>query len=433
MKHLRQLYIQVIIGVVLGIVVGYFFPSLSGMGKMIGECYINLIKMLIAPLIFFTITAGIAGTGNLKKAGRIGGKALIYFEIISTIALLLGIVVANFVKPGMGVPQDAADAANAIQKVSKEINWGDFFLHMIPSNVVDSFAKGDILQVLVFSVLFGIALSKLGPTGKSITHNFEKINKVLFSILGMITVLSPIAAFGGMLSTVGGKNGFAMLYVLGKFMMTFYLTAAFFIFVVLGLVMSYYRLNLFKLLRYIKEEILIVFGSSSSESVLPNIMSKLEHAGCSPTVVGLVIPTGYSFNLDGTTIYLGMSVLFISQAMGMDLTIMQQLTVVGILLLTSKGAGGITGSGLIILKSSLDSMKFIPEAAQAQYLPLLIGIDRLMSLGRALTNVIGNTVACVVIAKNENLIDSDKYKEVVENNKIVVLANPPSSFEFEQE
>jgi aerobic C4-dicarboxylate transport protein len=421
MKHLRKLYIQVLIGVLLGIIVGYFFPSLGSVGKSIGEIYINLIKMLIAPLIFFTITTGIAGTGNLKKAGRIGGKALIYFEIVSTIALLLGILVANIVKPGVGVPQDTANATASIAKVSKEINWAEFFMHMIPSNVVDSFAKGDILQVLVFSVLFGIALSKLGPAGKSITHNFEKINQVLFTVLNMITVLSPIAAFGGMLSTVGGKNGFAMLFVLGKFMMTFYLTCVFFIFVILGLIMRFYKMNIFKLLSYVKEEILIVFGSSSSESVLPNIMSKLENAGCSSTVVGLVIPTGYSFNLDGTTIYLGMSVLFITQALGIDLDVMQQFTVVGILLLTSKGAGGITGSGLIILKSSLDSMKFIPEKAQSQFLPLLIGIDRLMSLGRALTNVIGNTVACVVIAKNENLIDEDIYKTVVENKKELLV------------
>jgi aerobic C4-dicarboxylate transport protein len=421
MKHLRKLYIQVLIGVFLGIIVGYFFPSLGIVGKSIGEIYINLIKMLIAPLIFFTITTGIAGTGNLKKAGRIGGKALLYFEIVSTIALLLGILVANIVKPGMGVPQDTANATTSIAKVSKEINWAEFFMHMIPSNVVDSFAKGDILQVLVFSVLFGIALSKLGPTGKSITLNFEKINQVLFTVLNMITVLSPIAAFGGMLSTVGGKNGFAMLFVLGKFMMTFYLTCMFFIFVILGLIMRFYKMNIFKLLSYVKEEILIVFGSSSSESVLPNIMSKLEKAGCSSTVVGLVVPTGYSFNLDGTTIYLGMSVLFITQALGIDLDVMQQFTVVGILLLTSKGAGGITGSGLIILKSSLDSMKFIPEKAQSQFLPLLIGIDRLMSLGRALTNVIGNTVACVVIAKNENLIDEAIYKAVVENTEELMV------------
>jgi aerobic C4-dicarboxylate transport protein len=421
MKHLRKLYIQVLIGVFLGIIVGYFFPSLGIVGKSIGEIYINLIKMLIAPLIFFTITTGIAGTGNLKKAGRIGGKALIYFEIVSTIALLLGILVANIVKPGMGVPQDTTNATTSIAKVSKEINWAEFFMHMIPSNVVDSFAKGDILQVLVFSVLFGIALSKLGPTGKSITLNFEKINQVLFTVLNMITVLSPIAAFGGMLSTVGGKNGFAMLFVLGKFMMTFYLTCVFFIFVILGLIMRFYKMNIFKLLSYVKEEILIVFGSSSSESVLPNIMSKLEKAGCSSTVVGLVVPTGYSFNLDGTTIYLGMSVLFITQALGIDLDVMQQFTVVGILLLTSKGAGGITGSGLIILKSSLDSMKFIPEKAQSQFLPLLIGIDRLMSLGRALTNVIGNTVACVVIAKNENLIDEAIYKAVVENTEELMV------------
>ncbi len=420
MKLLKQLYIQVIIGVILGIIVGYFFPSLNNVGKMIGESYINLIKMLIAPLIFFTITAGIAGTGNLKKAGRIGGKAIIYFEIISTFALILGVVVCNIVKPGEGISMSNFSTANlsTIVEKGKEVNWSDFFLHIIPSNVVDSFAKGDILQVLLFSVLFGIGLSKMGSVGKSITHNFDKINQVLFSILNMITLLSPIGAFGGMLYTTG-KFGFATLVILGKLMLTFYATAAFFIFVVLGLIMRYYKLNIFKLLSYIKEEILIVVGSSSSESVLPNLMSKLENAGCSPTVVGLVIPTGYSFNLDGTAIYLSMSIMFIAQAFNIHLDFMQQLSIIGILLLTSKGAGGITGSGFVVLTSTLAAINYIP----LEGLAILIGVDRFMSQARSITNMIGNTVATVVIAKNENLIDTEVYKKIVEkkeyNNDII--------------
>lgn len=415
MKYLRQLYVQVLIGVALGVIVGYFYPSLNGLGKVIGESYINLIKMLIAPLIFFTITAGIAGTGDLKKAGRIGGKALIYFEIVSTIALVLGVIIANIVKPGAGISTSNinAGAITSYVEASKEVKWVDFFLHLIPSNVVDSFAKGDILQVLVFAVLFGIGLSTIGAAGKSLIHSFEKINKVLFAILNMITRLSPIGAFGGMLYTTG-KFGFGTLFVLGKLMLTFYATAAFFIFIILGLIMKYYKLNIFKLLSYIKEELLIVLGSSSSESVLPNIMIKLEDAGCSPTVVGLVIPTGYSFNLDGTSIYLSMAIIFIAQVFNIPLDLWQQLTIIGILLITSKGAGGITGSGFIVLTSSLAAIKIIP----LEGLALLIGIDRFMSEARSITNMIGNTVATVVIAKNEKLVDDDLYYSVVENKQM---------------
>lgn len=401
-----------LIGVLLGIVVGYFFPSLNSVGKVIGETYINLIKMLIAPLIFFTITTGIANTGSLSKAGRIGGKAIIYFEIISTFALLLGLVVSNIVKPGFGLSTSSIPNANidSFVKAGSEVHWVDFFLHMIPTNVVDSFAKGDILQVLVFSVLFGIGLGKLDTNGKSITHNFEKINKILFSILNIITLLSPLGAFGGMVYTIG-KFGFGTLFVLGKLMLTFYATAAIFIFIVLGLIMRFYKLSLIKLLVYIKEELLIVVGSSSSESVLPNIMVKLEDAGCSPTVVGLVIPTGYSFNLDGTSIYLSMAILFIAQVFNIHLDLWQQLTIVGILLITSKGAGGITGSGFIVLTTSLAAIKIIP----VEGLALLIGVDRFMSQARSLTNVIGNTVATVIIAKHEKMIDDDLYYTIVES------------------
>lgn len=414
MKIFRQLYIQVLIGVLLGVLVGYYFPSYSSAGKIIGEGYINLIKMLIAPLIFFTVSAGIAGTDSLSKAGRIGGKAILYFEIVSTVALLIGMVVVNLVQPGNGIstqnlPKDSIDT---YLQASKDVKWVDFFVHIIPTNVVDSFAKGDILQVLVFAILFGVGLGKLGPSVKSITHSFEKINKVLFSILNMITYLSPLGAFGGMLYTTG-KFGFGTLFVLGKLLLTFYITSALFIFIVLGLVLRYYRLNIFKLLGYIKEELLIVFGSSSSESVLPNIMSKLENAGCAPTVVGLVIPTGYSFNLDGTSIYLSMSLLFIAQVFHVPLDIWQQLTIVGVLMITSKGAGGITGSGFIVLTSTLAAIKIIP----IEGLALLIGVDRFMSLGRSITNMIGNTVATVIIAKNENQLDMSTYYSVVENDK----------------
>lgn len=421
MKYLRQLYIQVLIGVFLGIAVGYFFPSLSGAGKIIGETYINLIKMLIAPLIFFTIAAGIAGSGSLSKAGRIGGKALLYFEIVSTVALILGLIIANLVKPGIGIAKEKIPVSNieGITEAAKEVKWVDFFLHIIPSNVVDSFAKGDILQVLVFAILFGIGLSKLDAVGKSITHNFEKINKVLFAILNMITRISPIGAFGGMLYTIG-KFGFGTLIVLGKLMLTFYLTAFFFIFVILGLIMKYYKFNIFKLLTYIKEELLIVLGSSSSESVLPNIINKLEDAGCAPTAVGFIIPTGYSFNLDGTSIYLSMAIIFIAQVFNVPLDLWQQLTIVGVLLITSKGAGGITGSGFIVLTSSLAAIKIIP----IEGLALLIGVDRFMSEARSITNMIGNTVATVIISRHEKMIDLDVYYSVVEKKGTVMQKAP---------
>lgn len=420
MKILRQLYVQVLIGVFLGILAGHFFPSFSATGKIIGETYINLIKMLIAPLIFFTITTGIANTGSLGRAGRIGGKAIIYFEIVSTLALLIGVVVANIVQPGHGLSTSQLPVGNidTYVKAGNEVKWADFFLHLIPTNVVDSFAKGDILQVLVFSVLFGIGLSKLDTQGKSLTSSFEKINKVLFNILNLITRLSPIGAFGGMMFTIG-TYGFGTLFVLGKLMATFYITAALFIFIVLGLIMRYYKLNIFKLLVYIKEELLIVLGSSSSESVLPNIIMKLEKAGCSPTVVGLVVPTGYSFNLDGTNIYLSMAILFIAQVFNVPLDIWQQLTIVGILLITSKGAGGITGSGFIVLTSSLAAIKVIP----VEGLALLIGVDRFMSEARSITNVIGNTVATIIVAKHEKQVDDNIYYAVVEGRQPTIKEN----------
>lgn len=411
MKLLRKLYVQVLLGVLAGIIAGYFFPSLSGAGKVIGETYINLIKMLIAPLIFFTITTGIAKTGNLKKAGRIGGKAILYFEIVSTLALVLGLIMANVVRPGAGLSAANVPAENidTYVKAGNEMNWSEFLLHLIPVNVVDSFAKGDILQVLVFSVLFGIGLTKLDTRSKPIVQSFEKINHVFFSILNLITRLSPLGAFGGMLFTIG-KFGFGTLFVLGKLMAAFYITALLFIFVILGLLLRYYKLSIFRLLGYIKEELLIVLGSSSSESVLPNIILKLEKAGCSPTVVGLVVPTGYSFNLDGTSIYLTMAVMFIAQVFNVPLDLWQQLTIIGVLIVTSKGAGGITGSGFIVLTSSLAAIRVIP----VEGLALLIGVDRFMSEARALTNMIGNTVATVVIASHEKQIDKEVYHRVVE-------------------
>jgi aerobic C4-dicarboxylate transport protein len=412
MKYLRSLYIQVLIGIIAGVIVGYSFPSFSVAAKLISDTFINMIRMVIAPVIFFTVVAGIAGAGDLKKVGRVGVKALVYFELVTTIALIIGLVVANIIKPGAGIAAQNIPAAD-VSKYSADaaaMNWGDFISHIVPANIVDAFAKGDIIQVLFFAILFSVGLKQLGGSGQSIVITFEKINKVLFNILRIIMKLSPIGAFGGMAYTIG-KFGFGSLAILGKLMATFYLTSFLFIFIVLNAIARFYGFSLWKLLGYIKAEILIVLGSSSSESVLPNLIQKLEVAGCEEGVVGLLIPTGYSFNLDGTTIYLSMSVIFIAQAFHIPLSIWQELTIIGILIITSKGAAGVTGSGFLVLTSTLTAMKVLP----IEGLALLIGVDRFMSEARAITNMIGNTVATVVIAKSENAINIPLYKKIVEH------------------
>lgn len=411
MKYLKILYIQVLIGIVLGVLVGWAFPNFSTAAKLISETFINMIKMVIAPVIFFTIVSGVAGAGDIKKVGRVGLKSLIYFEAVTTLALIIGLTTANKLKPGVGVhyAKAAHEKIVEITTGANNLNWGEFFSHIVPSNVFEAFSKGDILQVLFFSILFAIGLKHMGAAGNSILLSFEKINKVLFNILNMVMKLSPIGAFGGMAYTIG-KFGFGTLAVLGKLLLTFYLTGFVFIFVVLNLVCRYNGINLWKLLGYIKEEILIVLGSSSSEAALPSVMQKLTDAGCEKEVVGLVIPTGYSFNLDGTTIYLSMCVIFLAQVFSINLSLGQQLTVIGILLLTSKGAAGVTGSGFIVLASTLSALKVIP----LEGLALLIGVDRFMSEGRAIINFIGNSIATVIIAKSENEIDMAKYRLVVE-------------------
>ena len=417
MKYLKVLYVQVLIGIVLGVLVGFLFPSFSGAAQMISDTFINMIRMVIAPVIFFNIVIGIASAGDLKKAGRIGGKAILYFEIVTTLALVLGMVMANFFKPGIGVKPTVLQAEKVAQftNQAKDFKWDEFLSHIVPSNIVDSFAKGDILQVLFFSILFAIGLKWLGTSGNSLLNSFEKINAVLFNILKIIMRLSPVGAFGGMAFTIG-KFGFSTLFQLGKLMLTFYATGLFFIFIILNLIARYYKFSLWKLLLYVKEEILIIIGSSSSEVALPSVIKKLQDAGCEKEVVGLIITTGYSFNLDGTTIYLSMSILFLAQVFNVDLSLGQQLTILGILLITSKGAAGVTGSGFLVLASTLTALKVIP----LQGLGILLGVDRFMSEGRALINFIGNTVATVVIAKSENALDEDIYqKVVVERNKVI--------------
>jgi aerobic C4-dicarboxylate transport protein len=410
MKYFKILYVQVLIGIILGIVVGLIFPSFFQTGKIISDVFISLIKMVIAPIIFFTVVLGITGAGNMKKVGRVGGKGILYFEIVSTIALLIGLVVGTFIKPGKGVvlANTNKEKVAAYVDQGKEMNWVDFFTHIVPDNIIGAFAKGDIIQILFFSIFFAVGLMMIKKGNEGIINTFGVINKALFNILHIVMKLSPIGAFGGMAYTMG-KFGIGSLLVLGKFMLTFYITVLIFIFLILNGIMRYYGFSLIKLLKYLKEEIFIVIGASSSEAVLPSVMEKLEQAGCEKSVVGLIIPTGYSFNLDGTSIYLSMAIIFLAQVFNVEFSISQQLTIFGILLITSKGAAGVTGSGFIVLASTLAAIKVIP----LEGLALLIGVDRFMSEARSVTNFIGNAVATVVISKHEKSIDMDVFKKVV--------------------
>ena len=416
MKYLKILYVQVLIAIALGVIIGHFFPGFSTTAKLLADMFINAIKMIIAPVIFISIVLGIAGAGDLKKVGRVGVKGLIYFEIVTTAAIIIGLVIGNLVKPGSGVNSaalQAKPAAKAVASSQQGIDWTEFIKHIVPDNAIAAFAKGDIIQILFFGILFAIALAKMGEKGTSVIVGLEKINKILFNILHMVIKVSPIGAFGGMAYTIG-KFGFATLAVLGKLLITFYVTGFLFIFVVLYLILKFNGFSLWKLLGYIKAELLIVLGSSSSDAVFPNIMEKLERAGCSRNVVGLIIPSGYSFNLDGTSIYLSLAIIFLAQVFGVDLTLGQELTVIGILLLTSKGAAGVTGSGFLVLTSTLTILNIIPLEGMA----LLVGVDRFMREGRAIINVIGNTVATLVISKSEKEIDIAQYKQLVEKTEV---------------
>jgi aerobic C4-dicarboxylate transport protein len=410
MKYFKILYVQVLIGIILGIIVGLLFPGFFQTGKIISDVFISLIKMVIAPIIFFTVVLGITGAGNMKKVGRVGGKGIIYFEIVSTIALLIGLVVGTFIQPGKGVvlANTNTEKVAAYVDQGKEMNWVDFFTHIVPDNIIGAFAKGDIIQILFFSIFFAVGLMMIKKGNEGIINTFDVINKALFNILHIVMKLSPIGAFGGMAYTMG-KFGIGSLLILGKFMLTFYCTVLIFIFLILNGIMRYYGFSLIKLLKYLKEEIFIVIGASSSEAVLPSVMEKLEQAGCEKSVVGLIIPTGYSFNLDGTSIYLSMAIIFLAQVFDIEFSIAQQLTIFGILLITSKGAAGVTGSGFIVLASTLTAIKVIP----LEGLALLIGVDRFMSEARSVTNFIGNAVATVVISKHEKAIDMDTFKKVV--------------------
>ena len=411
-KRWPHLYVQVLIAITIGILLGHFYPETATTMKPLGDGFIKLIKMMIAPIIFCTVVTGIAGMQAMDKVGRVGIKALLYFEVVSTLALIIGLIVVHLIQPGAGMNVDVstldAKSLSAYTDVVKTLGIVDFMLNIIPASVVDAFAKGDILQVLLFSLLFGFSLAAMKETGTQVVYVIEKVSHVLFGIVETIMKLAPIGAFGAMAFTIG-KYGIASLAPLAKLMGSFYLACLLFIFIVLGLITRFAGFNIIKFIIYIKDELLIVLGTSSSESVLPRMMIKLEKMGCSKSVVGLVIPTGYSFNLDGTSIYLTMAAIFVAQATNTPLTLMQELTILGVLLLTSKGAAGVTGSGFITLAATLSAVPTIPVAGLA----LILGIDRFMSEARALTNLIGNGVATVVAAKWEKELDVQKMEEAL--------------------
>ena len=393
-KLFTNLTFWVLAAIFAGALLGHFAPSIAVQMQPLGKYFIELVKLFIYPIIFLTISLGISGMGNLKKVGRVGGKALLYFEIVTTFALLVGIAAAWLIKPGSGVQINAVKPADIAQytTAAKAFSW----LQFLKDNIT--------IQVLLFSILFGIFLSKYKHAEK-ISEKLSTLSKYIFRGLAFVMLFAPIGAFGGMAFTIG-KYGIATLLPLGKLMLTVYVTMAVFIFVVLGLILRFYKINIFRFLNYIKEELLIVLGTSSSEAALPSLMQKLEGMGCSKAVVGLVVPAGYSFNLDGTTIYLSMAVLFLSQVFNVDLSAAQLFTVIGILMITSKGAAGVTGSGFIVLASTLSAIKIIP----VEGLALLLGVDRFMSEARALTNFIGNGVATVFLANNEKDFDRQKME-----------------------
>lgn len=409
-RVVSHLSFQVLVAIIIGVLVGLNYPSFAPTAKLISQTFINMISMLIAPIIFFTIVLGIAQMGDMKKVGRVGGKALIYFELVTTLAIIIGLLVANIFQPGKGFDLSAVDMDGSkiktYQESANHINWGEFLSHIVTKNIFESFAKGDILQILFFAVLFGFGLSRIGSTGTTLINTFEKLSKVFFNIMKIIMTLAPFGAFGGMAYTIG-TYGVETLYPLGKLMIAVYMTMALFIFVVLNLICYFYKFSLWQYLKFIRQEIVIVLGTSSSESVLPSMILKMERLGCSKSVVGLVIPTGYSFNQDGTSIYLSMAVIFLTQVFNVNLSLGQQITVIGVLMITSKGVAGVTGTGFIVLASSLAALKILPVESIA----ILLGVDRFMSEARSITNMIGNGIAAIVIAKSENEFDEKEYKK----------------------
>jgi len=416
----KILYVQVLIAIAIGILLGHYYPSAAIAMKPLGDGFIKLIKMIIAPIIFCTVVLGIAGMDDMKKVGRVGGKTMLYFEIVSTLALFIGLLIVNVVKPGAGMNVDVStldsSSVSAFATKAQAQTTTDFLMNIIPNSVVDAFAKGDILQVLLFSVIFGCAMSYLGERVKPTIVVIENLSIILFRVVAIIMKVAPIGAFGAIAFTIG-KYGLESLLPLAKLMGSFYLTCFLFIFVILGGIARLTGFSIVKFISYIKEELLIVLGTSSSETVLPRIMHKLEKLGCSKSVVGLVIPTGYSFNLDGTSIYLTMAAVFVAQATNTDLTLIEQLTMLAVLMVTSKGAAAVTGGGFITLAATLSVIPTVPVAGLA----LILGIDRFMSEARALTNLIGNGVAAVVISRTEKELDTEQLHKALNSTETLEM------------
>lgn len=408
----RSLYIQVLIAIAIGVFLGHFYPEIGTQMKPLGDGFIKLIKMVIAPVIFCTVVTGIAGMESMKAVGRTGAIALLYFEIVSTIALIIGLIVVNIAQPGAGMNIDPASldasAITTYANQAKQQGIVSFIMDIIPNSVIGAFASGNILQVLMFAILFGFALHRLGNTGTLIFNVIENFSQVIFGIINMIMRLAPLGAFGAMAFTIG-KYGVGSLVQLGQLIVCFYITCVLFVVIVLGVVSRYIGFNIFKFIGYIKEELLIVLGTSSSESVLPRMLKKMEDVGCKKSVVGLVIPTGYSFNLDGTSIYLTMAAVFIAQATNSHMDVWHQVTLLVVLLLSSKGAAGVTGSGFIVLAATLSAVGTLPVTGLA----LILGIDRFMSEARALTNLVGNGVATLFVAKRVGELDEQQMKKVL--------------------
>ena len=407
MRLLKNLTVRVLLAIALGVLLGVLAPDTARAMRPLGDTFIALVRMVIGPIIFLTITLGIANMNDLKKVGTVGLKAFVYFEVVTTFALAIGLIVVNTTKPGAGLDV-AAMAKGDISRYAAEgkaLGFTDFLTHIVPTSVADAFAKGDILQIVFFSILFGIALASLGQSGKPLIEFFDKVLHVFFKITAMIMVVAPIGAFGAMAYTVG-NFGIRTLIPLGRLMLDVYTTMFLFVFVVLNIVCRIYGFSLWKFLRYIKDEILLVLGTSSSEVALPRMLVKMEAYGCPKEIVGLVIPAGYSFNLDGTSIYLSMATIFIAQAFGVDLSIGQQLSLLAILMVTSKGAAGVTGSGFIVLASTLTATRAVP----VEGLAIVLGVDRFMSEARAIVNVIGNGVATLVVSRMEGAFDDERHR-----------------------
>jgi len=417
-----NLYVQVLIGIALGVLLGFVSPERAAAMRPLGDGFIKLVRMLIAPIVFTTVVAGIAHMGDMKDVGRIGLRALVYFEVVTTAALAIGLVVVSVLKPGAGIGFDPATAdlgsVSSYTTASQHLSTIDFLLNIIPDTIVGAFARGEVLQVLLFAVLFGLALLHLGPRTHHVVQLVQATSDALFAIVGMVMRLAPLGAFGAMAFTVG-RYGLASLVSLGKLMIGVYVTCGFFVFIVLGAIAATTGFNILKFLRYIAEEILIVLGTSSSESALPRIMAKLEHLGCAKPVVGLVVPTGYSFNLDGTSIYMTMAAVFVAQASNVSLSLGQELGILGVLLLTSKGAAAVTGSGFVTLAATLAAFPTIPVAG----LTLLLGVDRFMSEARAITNLIGNAVATMVVAKWDGALDLERARAILDGRDPSDLAS----------